>query len=125
MIEGLNYAGAIQGGISQPEAFRQKMEYETQMKQHLAAEQKIQHREGQLTRQLQHLEKNVSALCSVVDELNTKLSPLTVPVPEKEQAGYAHDGTPSSEVASFLERMNGQILLVIRRINSTTREIDL
>ena len=122
MIEGLNYAGAIQGGISQPEAFRQKMEYETQMKQHLGAEQR---REGQLTRQLQHLEKNVSALCSVVDDLNTKLSPLTVPVPEKEQAGYAHDGTPSSEVASFLERMNGQILLVIRRINSTTREIDL
>ncbi len=122
MIEGLNYAGAIQGGISQPEAFRQKMEYETQMKQHLGAEQR---REGQLTRQLQHLEKNVSALCSVVDELNTKLSPLTVPVPEKEQAGYVHDGTPSSEVASFLERMNGQILLVIRRLNSTTREIDL
>ena len=125
MIEGLNYAGAIQGGISQPEAFRQKMEYETQTKQHLGAEQKIQHREGQLTRQLQQLEKNVSALCCVVDELNAKLSPLTVPVPEKEQAGYAHDGTPSSEVASFLERMNGQILLVIRRINSTTREIDL
>lgn len=122
MIEGLNYAGAIQGGISQPEAFRQKMEYETQMKQHLGAEQR---REGQLTRQLQHLEKNVSALCSVVDDLNTKLSPLTVSVPEKEQAGYAHDGTPSSEVASFLERMNGQILLVIRRLNSTTREIDL
>ena len=125
MIEGLNYAGAIQGGISQPEAFRQKMEYETQLKQHLGAEQKIQHREGQLTRQLQHLEKNVSALCSVVDDLNTKLSPLTVPVPEKEQAGYAHDATPSSEVASFLDRMNGQILLVIRRLNSTTREIDL
>jgi hypothetical protein len=122
MIEGLNYAGAIQGGISQPEAFRQKMEYETQMKQHLGAEQR---REGQLTRQLQHLEKNVSALCSVVDDLNTKLSPLTVPVPEKEQAGYAHDATPSSEVASFLDRMNGQILLVIRRLNSTTREIDL
>jgi hypothetical protein len=122
MIEGLNYAGAIQGGISQQEAFRQKMEYETQMKQHLGAEQR---REGQLTRQLQHLEKNVSALCSVVDDLNTKLSPLTVSVQEKEQAGYAHDGTPSSEVASFLERMNGQILLVIRRLNSTTREIDL
>lgn len=122
MIEGLNYAGAIQGGISQPEAFRQKMEYETQMKQHLGAEQR---REGQLTRQLQHLEKNVSVLCSVVDDLNTKLSPLTVSVPEKEQAGYAHDATPSSEVASFLERMNGQILLVIRRLNSTTREIDL
>ena len=122
MIEGLNYAGAIQGGISQPEAFRQKMEYETQMKQHLGAEQR---REGQLTRQLQHLEKNVSALCSVVDDLNTKLSPLTVSVPEKEQAGYAHDATPSSEVASFLDRMNGQILLVIRRLNSTTREIDL
>jgi hypothetical protein len=125
MIEGLNYAGAIQGGISQPEAFRQKMEYETQMKQHLGTEQKIQHREGQLTRQLQQLEKNVSALCCIVDDLNAKLSPLTVPVPEKEQAGYTHDGTPSSEVASFLERMNGQILLVIRRINSTTREIDL
>jgi len=122
MIEGLNYAGAIQGGISQPEAFRQKMEYETQMKQHLGAEQR---REGQLTRQLQHLEKNVSALRSVVDDLNTKLSPLTVSVPEKEQAGYAHDATPSSEVASFLDRMNGQILLVIRRLNSTTREIDL
>lgn len=122
MIEGLNYAGAIQGGISQPEAFRQKMEYETQLKQHLGAEQK---REGQLTRQLQHLEKNVITLCSVVDDLNTKLSPLTVPVPEKEQAGYAHDATPSSEVASFLDRMNGQILLVIRRLNSTTREIDL
>jgi hypothetical protein len=122
MIEGLNYAGAIQGGISQPEAFRQKMEYETQMKQHLGPEQR---REGQLTRQLQHLEKNVSALCSIVDDLNTKLSPLTVSVPEKEQAGYAHDATPSSEVASFLDRMNGQILLVIRRLNSTTREIDL
>lgn len=122
MIEGLNYAGAIQGGISQPEAFRQKMEYETQMKQHLGAEQR---REGQLTRQLQHLEKNVITLCSVVDDLNTKLSPLTVSVPEKEQAGYAHDATPSSEVASFLDRMNGQILLVIRRLNSTTREIDL
>jgi hypothetical protein len=122
MIEGLNYAGAIQGGISQPEAFRQKMEYETQLKQHLGAEQK---RDGQLTRQLQHLEKNVITLFSVVDDLNTKLSPLTVPVPEKEQTGYAHDATPSSEVASFLDRMNGQILLVIRRLNSTTREIDL
>ena len=80
--------------------------------------------QGNVTREMHQYEKHLSALISVIDELDRRLASATVPAPETNNSLRGSDQSGSA-LASQLSSFNNMLSHQINRLEAIYQGIDL
>ena len=90
----------------------------------LGAEVK-QRQQGGVTREVQILEKNLHALASVIDSLDSRLSSACIPTPENIASGLRSTDGGGCALANQLAASNSMLSYQINRIEMLYQGVDL
>jgi hypothetical protein len=80
--------------------------------------------QGNVTREVQQFEKHLSALISVIDELDRRLATATIPQPETNNSLRGSDQSGSA-LASQLSSFNNMLSHQINRLEAIYQGVDL
>ena len=90
----------------------------------LGAQLGEQRQQGNVTREVQQLEKNLHALASVIDSLDIRLASACIPAPET-SPGLRGGSEGGCSLANQLAAFNGMLLCQITRIEMLYQGVDL
>jgi hypothetical protein len=83
-----------------------------------------QRQQGNVTREIQQLEKNLNALICVIDELDIRLASACLPIPETASGLRTSDGG-GCPLANQLAAFNSMLSVQINRIEMLYQGVDL